>query len=182
MMRRRVAAALVAVTAAGALALVAPAGAAIRAQQSEQPDACTIVPETDLEAAAGYPLEAGEQVVSSALASGCGFQATTRSDGPDVGILVSTTATGNAKKMFSVKSLEKGFGKSTKVADLGTRANYAFEKGKVPQAALLVVDGTDGVTVTLRGATTRREALTESTAIATLVLGALTAAASTTTT
>ena len=83
-MRRRVAAALVAVTAAGAgaVALVVPAGAAVRAQQSEQPDACTIVPETDLEAAAGYPLEAGEQVVSSAQASGCGFQATTRSTVP----------------------------------------------------------------------------------------------------
>jgi hypothetical protein len=178
---RRLGALLVAITAAATAAVVAaPAGAG--AQQSEQPDACTIVPETDLEAAAGYPLEAGEPVVSSAAASGCGFQATTPSDGPDIGILVTTTATGNAKKMFSVKSLERNFGKSTKVPDLGRRANYAFKKGKVPQAALVVVDGSDGVTVTLRGATTKREALTESEAIATLALAALTAPASTTTT
>jgi len=184
-MRRRVVAALVAavaVTAGGVVA--APAGAADRALQVEQPDACTLVPEAELEAAVGYTLEPGEQVVATDKLSGCGFQATTPSDGPDVGILVSTTATGSAKRSFTVKTLERDFGKSTKVSDLGTRANAAFKQGKVPQAALLVVDGSDGVAVTLRGATAKREALAETKAIATLVLGTLggTAAGASTTT
>jgi hypothetical protein len=169
--RRRLVAALVGVCATAAGALAAPAGA--RPQPAAQPDACTLVPEAELEAAAGYPLEPGEPVVSTSEASGCGFQATTPSDGPDVGILVSTTVTGRARKTFSVKTLERGFGKSTELSDLGSRADYAFKKGKVPQAALYVVDGTDGVAVTLRGATTRREARTEATAIAALVLDAL---------
>ena len=179
LVRRRLAAGLAAVTAAGMYSLAAPAAAHARV---EQPDSCTIVGEAELEAAAGYPLEAGEQVVSNAQASGCGFQATTPSDGPDIGILVTNTNTGRAKAMFSVKALDQIFGKSTKVSDLGTRANYAFRKGKVPQAALLVVDGKDAVEVTLRAATTKSEALTEAKAIATVVLAALTGAAGTTTT
>ena len=115
-------------------------------------------------------------------ASGCNFLATTRNDGPDVGFLVSTSANGNAKKLFTTKALEANFGKSKKVTRLGDRAALAYKKGKIPQAVLLVVDGSNGVQVTLRDVASRADALTESTAIATAVLAALTGTVDTTTT
>jgi hypothetical protein len=179
--RRGLATALLAVAAAGAGAGVgiSPAGAGTR---SQQPDACTLVPEAELEAAAGYALEPGDDIVTTAYASGCGFDATTPSDGPDVGILLSTAASDKVRQTFSVKTLERDLGKSTKVADLGTRARFSFEQGKIPLAGLLVVDDGAFVEVTLRGATTRREALAEATAIATLVLDALGGGAAGTTT
>lgn len=143
---------------------------AVAAPRAAPPEACALVTEAELEPITGYAVEPGKAIVGSAKATGCGYTSTDPAAGPDVGILLTTTANGTAKKLFGVKKLERQFGRSKKIVGVGKRANFSFVRGKAPQAALLAIDGSRGVEVVLGGKTTRTKAQAETQAIATLVL------------
>jgi len=141
-------------------------------------NACTLVPQAQLETAVGNPFDTPEPSSLGAFEVQCRFPSADTS-GADLNLFLANDVKGGIKNGFrgnffaTQKSFQKVYGSATPVPGVGKQAFTAFDgSSSIPQGSLLVLDGKNhAALVVLTGAGITAENMVEKgKAVATLVL------------
>jgi hypothetical protein len=128
------------------VAAIAVGSMSATAYAAKKINACTLVPQAQLETAVGNPFDTPEPSSLGAFEVQCRFPSADTS-GADLNLFLANDVKGGVKDAFrgkffaTKKSFEKVYGSATAVPGVGKQAFTAFDgSSSVPQGSLLVLD------------------------------------------